>query len=109
MEERRSAQRLRTNISVRWETLKSQGRGSVCDLSASGCFVLTGGEVISGELARLDFLFNEKVTVVWGNIVYSISEMGFAIRFLFAGEKDMRCFAELINSHVSLSHRIDSD
>lgn len=88
MQERRSANRLRTNISVRWETLKTQGRGSVCDLSSSGCFVLSGGEVSPGELARLDLVVLDEMVTVWGTVVYAISEMGFAVRFLFGGREE---------------------
>ena len=88
MQERRRAQRLRTNINVRWETLKTQGQGSVCDLSASGCFVLSGGEVTPGELTRLDMRVTDELLTVWGTVVYTISEMGFAVRFLFGGQDE---------------------
>lgn len=88
MQERRSANRLRTNINVRWETLKTQGRGFVCDLSSSGCFVLSGGEVTQGELIRLNLLVSDEMVTVWGTIVYTIGEMGFAVRFLFGGREE---------------------
>ena len=88
MQERRRAQRLRTNINVRWETLKTQGHGSVCDLSSSGCFVLSGGEVTQGELTRLDLRVTDEMLTVWGTVVYAISEMGFAVRFLFGGREE---------------------
>src|SRR6185436_8970371 len=88
MQERRSANRLRTNINVRWETLKTQGRGSVCDLSSSGCFVLSGGTVTPGELARLDLRVSDEMLTVWGTVVYAINEMGFAVRFLFGGQEE---------------------
>ena len=91
MEERRSAERLRTNLQVRWQTLRTEGRGSVCDLSVSGCFVLTGGEVSPRELVRMDLLLPQEVVTLWGNVVYSLSEMGFAVRFLFSG-KDQETF-----------------
>jgi len=88
MQERRRATRLRTNIKVRWETLKTQGTGSVCDLSSSGCFVLTGGEVTQGELTRLDLRVTDEMLTVWGTVVYAVSEMGFAVRFLFGGREE---------------------
>lgn len=88
MQERRSANRLRTNINVRWETLKTQGRGFVCDLSSSGCFVLAGGDVTRGELARLDLRVSDEMVTVWGTIVYTIGEMGFAVRFIFGGRDE---------------------
>jgi len=88
MQERRSANRLRTDISVRWDTLKTQGRGLVCDLSSSGCFVLAGGEVAQGELVRLDLLLSDEIVTVWGTVVYTVREMGFAVRFLFGGRDE---------------------
>ena len=97
MEERRSAQRLRANISVRWETLKTQGHGSVCDLSASGCFVLTGGEVNPQELVRMNTALPEEIATLWGNIVYVIGEMGFAVRFVFGSEADKRLIERLVS------------
>jgi len=98
MEERRKATRLRTNISVRWETLKTQGRGAVCDLSSSGCFVLTGGEVVPRELTRMDLSLPDQVMTFWGNVVYEVSEMGFAVRFVFGSEADKESLARVINT-----------
>lgn len=90
MEERRSAQRLRTNINVRWETLKDQGRGSVCDLSDTGCFILGGGSVRSGELLQMQLYVEDEIVALWGQIVYVVSEMGFAVRFIFAKDDELR-------------------
>src|SRR5690242_19649766 len=96
MQERRRAQRFRANVRVRWETLTTNGRGDVGDLSSSGCFVLTGGEVIRGELARLELMLPGEVTTLWGNVVYTLSEMGFAVRFVFESEADEQIVERLI-------------
>jgi hypothetical protein len=98
MEERRKATRLRANIGVRWETLKTEGRGAVCDLSSSGCFVLTGGEVVPRELTRMDLSLPDEVMTFWGNVVYGVSEMGFAVRFVFGSEADKESLARVINT-----------
>ena len=87
---------MRTNINVRWETLKTQGRGTVSDLSASGCFVLSGGEVVPQELVRLDIILAGEVTTLWGTVVYGISEMGFAVRFIFSSEADQQSIERII-------------
>ena len=96
MQERRNAPRLRTNISARWETLKSQGRGSVCDLSSGGCFVLTGGELSARELVRLELILDDQIVSVWGYVVYYVLEMGFAVRFVLQIEDDRRAIEHLI-------------
>ena len=98
MQELRAAPRFRVDLNVRWETLKSQGRGAVSDLSTSGCFVLTGGEVSAGELTRLQIASDRQVAIAWGQIIYSVSEMGFAVRFVFGGEDDRRVFDGLVKS-----------
>src|SRR5580765_4285384 len=81
MQERRSAERFRANLKVRWQSLMTQGRGAVCDLSASGCFVLTGGQVTPRELIRLELIEGDEVTTLWGQVAYRVNEMGFALRF----------------------------
>jgi c-di-GMP-binding flagellar brake protein YcgR len=96
MQERRAAKRVRANINVRWETLKTQGRGAVFDLSSSGCFVLAGGEVTPRELARMELALTDQVAIFWGNVVYTISEMGFAVRFVFASEADKESLERMI-------------
>ena len=100
MQERRTAERVRLNLRTRWETLMTQGRGTVCDLSSTGCFVLSGGEVNPGELTRLEIHFPEDIATLWGEVVYSIAEMGFAIRFKFAGESERRALDKLIESSI---------
>ena len=87
---------MRTNINVRWETLRTQGRGTVCDLSTSGCFVLTGGEVGLQELMRLDLMLSGEVITLWGSVVYAINEMGFAVRFVFGSEADKEAIESVV-------------
>lgn len=74
----------------------TQGRGTISDLSSTGCFVLSGGEVNPGELTRLEIHFPEHIASAWGEVVYNIAEMGFAIRFKFASESERRALNKLI-------------
>jgi len=98
MQERRTADRIRINLKARWEGLFSEGRGAICDLSPTGCFVLTGGEVKAGELVRLEMHFPGRVDLAWGQVVYAVAEMGFALRFAFSDEEDGRTLDELVTS-----------
>jgi hypothetical protein len=98
MQERRAANRVRANINVRWETLKTQGAGAVCDLSSSGCFVLAGGKVTPPELARIELALPNQVTILWGNVVYEVSEMGFAVRFVFGSDADRESLERIIQT-----------
>ena len=88
MQERRIAPRFRANLNVRWETLTASGRGAICDFSESGCFVLTGGEVTPHELVKMNIMLPHEIATIWGNVVYGIGEMGFAVRFVSGSEAD---------------------
>src|SRR5215471_92383 len=88
MQERRATPRIHAHLNVRWETLKDSGQGAICDLSPSGCFILTGGEVQPAELLRMTALLPLEAVTFWGNVVYAISEMGFAVRFVFESDAD---------------------
>ena len=98
MQERRTAERVRTNLKARWEGLISQGRGTICDLGSGGCFVLTGGEVTAGELVRLEIHLTDRVDLVWGEVVYAIEEMGFALRFDFGSDDQKEELESLVDS-----------
>jgi hypothetical protein len=95
MQERRAAERLRIDLDARWEGLRTEGRGAICDLSSLGCFVLTSGEVRSGELIRLEINAPLERASLWGQVVYAVAEIGFAIRFAF-GSDDQNILDELI-------------
>ena len=98
MQERRTANRYRASLNVRWETLRAQGRGAVCDLSSSGCFVLAGGEITTGDLVKLELIVADDVTTLWGQVVYQVPEMGFAARFVFGSENGKRALDRLIGT-----------
>ena len=85
--ERRRSPRYRVNLKARWEGLLTQGKGTVSDLSITGCFVLSGGETKTGELVRLEIYFPQEMASLWGEVVYTIAELGFAVQFTFAGEE----------------------
>ena len=96
MQERRHAERFRLNLQARWESLLFSGRGTVCDLSEIGCFVLAARAVKSGELIRLAVEFPEHLVLAWGEVVYVVPEMGFALRFVFNQENEKCALHKLI-------------
>ena|SRR2546421_6904051 len=96
MQERRQAERFRLNLRARWESLLAHGRGTICDLSESGCFVLSGRRVKGGELIRLAIDFPDHLVFVWGEVAYSVAEMGFALRFVFHEENEKRGLQNLV-------------
>ena len=96
MQERRAAERLRIDLNARWETLRTDGRGAICDLSSMGCFVLTKAEVRPGELIRIEIDFPEQVAAPWGQVVYAVAEIGFALRFALGADADKESLNKLI-------------
>src|ERR1041384_1684195 len=96
MQERRHAERFQINLRARWESLLASGRGTVCDLSESGCCVLGGRAVQPGELIRLAIEFPDHVVLAWGEVVYALPEVGFALRFLFNQENEKRALHKLV-------------
>lgn len=96
MQERRAAERMRIDLHARWEALKTQGRGAVCDLSSLGCFVLASAEVKPGELVRLEVSFPQEIASLWGQVIYAVAEIGFALRFTYPDDADRRSLGKLI-------------
>jgi len=107
MQERRTAKRVRPNLNGRWEALTTQGRGAVWDLSSTGCFVLAGGTVSRGELIRLEIQFQQEVADLWGEVVYAVPEIGFALRLMFAGEDDRHSLQRLIDNRTETNERAE--
>lgn len=80
--ERRRAPRAKVNLRARWEGVLSQQPASVTNLSATGCFVLSGGTVEARELIRLEITFPDNDQIYpWAEVVEEASEIGFAVRF----------------------------
>jgi hypothetical protein len=81
-EERRRAERLRLNLPARWEAATARERGTVSDISVTGCFLLTGGETAPGEPVRVALELPKGRTIeLRGEVVYRTEEIGFAVRF----------------------------
>ena len=70
-----------------------QKEGTIVDLSTSGCFILTAHLVEAGELIRLEM---ENSLVVWGEVVYQIEEMGFALKFTATMGDEAQELAKLV-------------
>jgi PilZ domain len=97
-EDRRHATRVRVNFPARWEGLMDQNEATICDISITGCMVLSGGEVTSGELIRLEIQFpNGEWAYQWGEVAYPVPEIGFALRFTDLTEEEKRRLQKLID------------
>jgi len=98
-DDRRGADRVQTDLASHWEGVFASSRGSVVDLSLTGCFVLTNDDdVQTGELIRLEVRTpTGRDIYLWGEVVYRISEMGFALRFTGGDETEQKMLAACID------------
>lgn len=82
-DERRTAPRASANLAVKWEGVAGSDAGTVSDLSVEGCFVLCSGRVMAHEQVKLEFNFPDfKSVPFFGEVVYQIDEIGFAVQFV---------------------------
>jgi hypothetical protein len=95
--ERRSAPRARVKLAARWEGVLSRENATVTDLSRSGCFVLTGGNVEIRELVSIEIQLTDTQAVnFWGEVVNEASEIGFALKFNSSSPEDEAILAKFL-------------
>lgn len=96
--ERRESERVRADLEAHWEGVLTRRDGRVVDISSSGCFILTPDEVQPEELIRLEIrLPTGRWIYLWGEVVYKIEEMGFAVRFTGSDEMEVQMLGMLID------------
>ncbi len=95
--DRRSAPRARVKLSARWEGVLSRENATVTDLSRSGCFVLTGGNVEVKELVWLEIQLTDQLKVnFWAEVVNQAPEIGFALKFNSSSPEDEAALAAFL-------------
>ena len=55
-DEKRSSQRVTVNLAVKWDSLSGTYEAKLEDISLTGCFINTTGEVLVNELIKLEVL-----------------------------------------------------
>jgi PilZ domain len=80
--DRRRTERLHTNLRAFWEGVLTRRAGQITDISSTGCFILTRDDVQPSELIRLEVRTpTGRAICLWGEVVYQVEEMGFALSF----------------------------
>lgn len=101
MKERRKKDRVKIDLKVSWEGARTQLEGNIVDLSTSGCFILSDDRVRVGELIRVIIYPPEHDALyIWGEVVYQIPEMGFAVNFTGADDADMNLLRSIVKSEL---------
>lgn len=96
--ERRGKDRARVQIDACWEGQRAQCGGLVVDLSETGCFVLTSDRVAPNEVVRLTLdPTSERRVHLWGEVVYQVADMGFALRFVHRHDAELLWHSRLVS------------
>jgi len=97
--DRRSAPRVDSNLTARWEGVAAQHTATVTSLSVNGCFILTGGTVEPKELVRLEIdLPGGEPIYLWAEVVEAATEIGFSVRFTSTSEEDQARLESFVTS-----------
>ena len=95
--EQRLSDRVRLPLELRWEGLSGKHAARLYDLSSSGCYVETLGQVQAGERVGFEV---QSPTGRWlplkGEVVHAQTHMGFALRFLDLSESQACVVEELV-------------
>jgi len=80
--ERRRHERINIYLRVRWEGLFGCYEGTLSDISAGGCFILSEKQATMRELIRLEVELHDGEWVkVWGEVTNQFPGVGFGVRY----------------------------
>lgn len=92
--ERRRHERLNIYLRVRWEGLFGCHEGTLSDISAGGCFVLSENQATLRELIRLEVELHDGEWVkVWGEVTNQFPGVGFGVRYTEVEGEDENKFS----------------
>lgn len=96
--DRRRSPRAPVNLGIQWEGYVGPRKGTVSDISTTGCFVLCSGEVLDGQRVKLSIkLPKGKAIHLWGEVVNHVDEIGFAVRFVNTGDGEKKFLSKLVD------------
>ena len=96
-EDKRSDQRVSTNLPARWGGLTGDHEGRIEDLSLWGCFLNTTGRADAGEVIGVEIELPSGEWLALGGEVTSYQQgIGFGIKFTFLTEDEEETLKELM-------------
>lgn len=101
--ERRAMERYSVNIEVEWEgAATGRQKGTISDISSTGCFVLCSGEVSDGETVKIFIPLADGMKVeFWGEVVNHVLEIGFGANFVALSTPQREFLERIIDSAQS--------
>src|SRR5215212_10153379 len=80
--ERRRHERINIYLKARWEGMLGCYEGTLSDISAGGCFILSESPTALRELIRLEIeLHTGEWVKVWGEVTNQFPGVGFGVRY----------------------------
>lgn len=99
--ERREHVRVPTSITVRWEGATGRYEVRTTDISMSGCFVDTVGQVRVGELIIFELaLAGGESLELRGEVVNVYPNVGFGVRFINVDQANEKRLESLIKTEA---------
>ncbi len=96
-EDKRSDQRVSTNLPARWGGVTGDHEGRIEDLSLWGCFLNTIGRADVGEVIGVEIKLPTGDWLALGGEVTSYQQgIGFGIKFTFLTEEEEETLKELM-------------
>jgi hypothetical protein len=101
--ERRQHERIQIYLRVRWEGLFGCHEGTLSDISAGGCFVLSESQTTLRELIRLEVELHDGEWVkVWGEVTNQFPGVGFGVRYTEVDGEDENKFSLSLSQTKSI-------
>jgi PilZ domain len=95
--ERRRAERVRVNLDVTIADRARQQRGTISDISVTGCFILSPGDAAASEPVTVTIeLPSRKIVKLTGEVAYNTPEIGFAMRFTELPDSTLNFIEKLV-------------
>ena len=97
-DERRRDERVGMPLEVRWEGLSGAHVARISDISVSGCYIETLGQVAEGEDVRFEVM---TPTGRWlklrGDVAHYYPNIGFGVRFKNLSEAERDVLASIVD------------
>src|SRR5215210_4549405 len=107
--ERRRHERINIYLKARWEGQLGFYEGTLSDISAGGCFILSESPTTLRELIRLEIeLHTGEWVKVWGEVTNQFPGVGFGVRYTELDEENEGSFALSLGQTKSIKAGVEA-
>ncbi len=107
--ERRRHERINIYLKARWEGLLGRYEGTLSDISAGGCFILSDSPTTLRELIRLEIeLHTGEWVKVWGEVTNQFEGVGFGVRYTEFEDEQEGSFALSLEQTKSVKAGVEA-